>query len=98
MPPHICIPRVGLAGQVHEPEAARLRLISWLMFGAPTEEQLHKTLVHGLHMPTVQNPHVYLAVQMPVPFIGTIFFTSLIEFASLFEFNISVEFSLHVKI
>ena len=30
MPPHNCIPRVGLAGQVHEPEAARLRLISWL--------------------------------------------------------------------
>ena len=68
------------------------------MFGAPTKDKLDKTFSLQLHMPMVQNPHVYLAVQMPVPFIGTIFFTSLIEFASLFEFNISVEFSLHVKI
>ena len=49
-------------------------------------------------MPDVRNPHVYLAVQVPVPFLGSIFFTNLIEFASLFEFNLSMELSLHVKI
>ena len=53
---------------------------------------------HKLHMPPVQNPHFFFALQLPVPFIGTIILTSLIEFASLFEFNISLDFSLHVKI
>ena len=49
-------------------------------------------------MPEVRNPHLFVALQVPVPFIGTLFLTSLIEFLSLFDFQIDFNFSLRVTI
>ena len=49
-------------------------------------------------MPHVENPHYFIAIQVPIPFTGTLFFDSLIEFVTLFDSYFDINFSLHVKI
>ena len=83
---------------MHESEATQLHGNLRPSFVVPPLRTAGLALDHKLHMPRMQNPHFYFAVQFPIPFIGTVFLTILIEFASLFEFNIRLDFSLHVKI
>ena len=65
--------------------------------GALTEEILQE-IFSSLHMPHVENPHFFIALQVLVPFIGTLFLTSLIEFLTLFNFCFDFNLSLHVNI
>ena len=51
-----------------------------------------------LRMPHVENPHIFFAVQLPVPFVGSMFFTVLLEFITLFDFHFDINFSVHVTV
>ena len=49
-------------------------------------------------MPHVENPHIFFVVQLPVPFIGSLFFTVLLEFITLFDFHFDINFSVRVTV
>ena len=79
--PPICPLQVSRTDHTHEPEATRLRAEfrgSFLV--PPLRTHLSKTFSSPLHMPHVENLHLFFALQLPVPFVGTLFFQSLIEF------------------
>ena len=64
----------------------------------PLRSNLQTLVILTWHMPEVQNPHLFIALQLLIPFIGTLFFTSLIEFLTLFDFQFEFNFSLRVTI
>ena len=46
-----------------------------------------------LRMPHVENPHISFAVQLPVPFVGSLFFTIFLEFITLVDFHFNIKYN-----
>ena len=84
---------------MHEPEAARLCARSLAQFLVPPlRTALQASLNFSFAHAARREPPLFVALQIPIPFIGTLFFNSLIEFITLFDFNFNINLSLHVKI
>ena len=73
-----------------------MRSFSGSFLGAPIKDGFVSFNVD--FMPHLERPHIYFTLQFPIPFIGTLFFTSLVEFFSLIDFKFHVNFTVHVRV